>query len=66
MSGGEWQEALQLAPLHRESSPEDIAELVATLLRLETMTGETIRVDSGRHLAGAGPADFASAQKETP
>jgi len=52
-----WDEALALAPLHRESSAEDMAELIATLLRMETVTGENIRVDSGRHLAGAGPAD---------
>jgi enoyl-[acyl-carrier-protein] reductase (NADH) len=38
--------------LRRESSEEDIAELIVTLLRMETITGETIRVDSGRHLAG--------------
>jgi NAD(P)-dependent dehydrogenase (short-subunit alcohol dehydrogenase family) len=47
-----WQIALEQTPLARESSEEDVAELIATLLRLETITGETIRVDSGRHLAG--------------
>jgi NAD(P)-dependent dehydrogenase (short-subunit alcohol dehydrogenase family) len=40
------------APLKRESSAAEIAELVVTMLRGETMTGETLRVDSGRHLAG--------------
>jgi 3-oxoacyl-[acyl-carrier protein] reductase len=50
----EWQEALADAPLHRESSVEDMAELIVTLLKLETVTGEDIRVDSGRHIAGAG------------
>lgn len=54
----EWAEALAMAPLHRESSPQDMAELIVTLLRLESVTGENIRVDSGRHLAGSGPADF--------
>ncbi len=34
----------------------------ATLLRLESITGENIRVDSGRHLAGSGPADQGSAR----
>jgi 3-oxoacyl-[acyl-carrier protein] reductase len=58
----EWDEALSMAPLHRESSPADMAELIATLLRLESITGENIRVDSGRHLAGAGPADQGSAR----
>jgi NAD(P)-dependent dehydrogenase (short-subunit alcohol dehydrogenase family) len=48
------QETLGRAPLRRESSAEDIAEMVVTLLRSETITGETVRVDSGRHLAGPG------------
>jgi NAD(P)-dependent dehydrogenase (short-subunit alcohol dehydrogenase family) len=43
---------LALAPLRRESAPEDIAEVLVGLLRTESVTGETIRVDSGRHLAG--------------
>ena len=47
-------EVLALAPLKRESSPDDIADLIVTLLKSETITGETIRVDSGRHLAGPG------------
>jgi 3-oxoacyl-[acyl-carrier protein] reductase len=47
-----WQIALDQAPLHRESSEDEIAELIVTLLKLETMTGETIHVDSGRHIAG--------------
>lgn len=51
----EWEKALDRTPLHRESSEEEIAEVVATILKLETMTGETIRVDSGRHIAGSGP-----------
>lgn len=41
-------------PLNRESSAEDIAEMVVTLLKSETITGETIRVDAGRHLSGSG------------
>jgi 3-oxoacyl-[acyl-carrier protein] reductase len=53
----EWDEALTLAPLHRESAAEDMAELIVTLLRSETVTGENFRVDSGRHLAGNGPLD---------
>jgi 3-oxoacyl-[acyl-carrier protein] reductase len=59
----EWAEALSMAPLHRESSPVDMAELIVTLLRLESITGETIRVDSGRHLAGSGPADQGSTRE---
>lgn len=50
-----WQrDVLARAPLKRESSPDDIADLIVTLLKSETITGETIRVDSGRHLAGPG------------
>ena len=41
-------------PLKGESSVDDIAELVVTLLRAQSITGETIRIDSGRHLAGHG------------
>ena len=39
-------------PLRRESSPEDMAEVVVALLRSESITGEGIRVDAGNHLAG--------------
>ena len=28
--------------------------MIVTLLKSETITGETIRVDAGRHLAGPG------------
>ena len=52
MSDRGWEIVMEQTPLGRESSVEDIAELIVTLLRLETITGETIRVDSGRHLAG--------------
>jgi len=52
-----WQIALEQTPLLRESSADDIAEIVATLLKLETITGETIRVDSGRHIAGTARRD---------
>jgi 3-oxoacyl-[acyl-carrier protein] reductase len=57
VSEAEWADSMAMAPLHREASASDIAELVVTLLQMESITGETIRVDSGRHLAGAGPAD---------
>lgn len=50
-----WQRGvLAHTPLQRQSSAEEIAELVVALLKSETITGETIRVDSGRHLAGPG------------
>ena len=41
-------------PLKRQSDAKDIAEMVVALLKSETITGETIRVDSGVHLAGHG------------
>jgi NAD(P)-dependent dehydrogenase (short-subunit alcohol dehydrogenase family) len=50
----EWDEAMAMAPLHRESSDEEMAELIVTLLRFETITGENIRIDSGRHIVGTG------------
>ena len=46
------EQVLAKAPLRRESTPDDIAEMVLALLRIESITGETIRVDSGRHLEG--------------
>lgn len=50
-----WQNnVLANTPLRRTSSVDDISELIVTLLRSETITGEIIRVDSGRHLAGPG------------
>jgi 3-oxoacyl-[acyl-carrier protein] reductase len=52
-----WQIALQQTPLRRESDDADIAELVATLLKMETITGETIRVDAGRHIVGTAARD---------
>ena len=52
----DWQDrVVAQAPLRRESSADEIAELLITLLKSETITGETIRVDAGRHLAGPGP-----------
>ena len=41
-------------PLRREASVDEMAELVVTILKSETITGETIRVDAGRHLSGLG------------
>ena len=41
-------------PLLRESSVDDIVELAVTLLQSDTITGEVIRVDSGRHIAPSG------------
>ena len=54
VSGADWEHAVRAAPLGRESAASDIAAMVAALLSTETVTGEVIRVDSGRHLAGPG------------
>ena len=48
-----WDRAISFTPLARQSSDEDIAEMIATLLKLETITGEVIRIDSGRHVVGS-------------
>jgi 3-oxoacyl-[acyl-carrier protein] reductase len=55
LSQAGWDLALAQTPLKRESSADDIAELIVTLLRLETITGENIRVDAGRHISGTAP-----------
>jgi enoyl-[acyl-carrier-protein] reductase (NADH) len=39
-------------PLQQESSADDIAEVIATLVQTSSITGEIIRVDSGRHIRG--------------
>ncbi len=50
-----WQrDVLDKTPLKRESSPDDMAEIIVSLLSSESITGQVIRVDSGRHLAGPG------------
>jgi NAD(P)-dependent dehydrogenase (short-subunit alcohol dehydrogenase family) len=49
----EWDEIIeQTTPLKRESSPDDMAEIAVALLRSETITGESVRVDGGNHIAG--------------
>lgn len=59
ISEDEWMNEVvaRTTPLRRESSPEDMAEMVVALLKSETITGEGIRIDAGNHLAG--PYDFA-------
>lgn len=47
-----WQEYINKTPLKREVSLEDVVELTLFLLRVESMTGELINLDSGRHIAG--------------
>ncbi len=53
MSERSWaRDVLARTPLGRESTPEDLADVVLALVRTRSVTGETIRVDSGRHLEG--------------
>ena len=55
ISEASWQrDVLDKTPLKRESSPDDMAEIIVSLLSSESITGQVIRVDSGRHLAGPG------------
>ena len=49
----DWDAAIAAkAPLQQESSVEDIAEIISSMLRTSSITGEIIRVDSGRHIRG--------------
>ncbi len=47
-----WNSYIEKTPLKREVSIKDVVELTKFLLRAETMTGEIINLDSGRHIAG--------------
>lgn len=52
LKGDYWQkEVIDKIPLKRQSSAEEIAEMIVTLLKSETITGETILIDSGSHLS---------------
>lgn len=47
-----WQkEVIDKTPLKRQSSAAEIAQMIVTLLKSETITGETIRIDAGSHLS---------------
>ena len=50
----EWEKILKRTPLKREVPIKDIVNLVKYLLEAEGITGEIIRLDGGRHLAGSG------------
>ncbi len=53
ISVANWNRAIvDKAPLKIESSVQDVAEIVATLVNTSSVTGEIIRVDSGRHIRG--------------
>lgn len=47
-----WESYILKTPLKREVSIEDITELSLFLLKVSSMTGEIINLDSGRHVCG--------------
>ena len=56
MSADEFAAAHQLTPLERSSTPDDIARAVRFLIESPAITGTTLLVDGGQHLA-AQPRD---------
>ena len=52
MADGEFERAHQMTPLRRSSTPEDIARAVRFLIESPAITGTTLLVDGGQHLAG--------------
>jgi NAD(P)-dependent dehydrogenase (short-subunit alcohol dehydrogenase family) len=52
MSEGEFEQAHRLTPLQRSSTPADIAHAVRFLIDSPAITGTTLLVDGGQHLAG--------------
>jgi NAD(P)-dependent dehydrogenase (short-subunit alcohol dehydrogenase family) len=51
MSETEFTEAHRLTPLGRSSTPDDIARAVRFLIESPAITGTTLLVDGGQHLA---------------
>jgi pteridine reductase len=49
-SADEAEKLRMTTPLARLGSPEDVAQAVVYLLQAGYVTGETIRVDGGRHI----------------
>ncbi len=52
MSAAEFAAAHRMTPLQRGSTPEDIARAVRYLIDAPAVTGTTLLVDGGQHLAG--------------
>jgi len=52
MDDAEFDLAHRLTPMHRSSTPEDIAHAVRFLLESPAITGHTLVVDGGQHLLG--------------
>jgi len=51
-SAAEQRKLIERTPLGRTGTPEDIASAVEWLLGASFVTGEIVRIDGGRHLAG--------------
>ena len=47
---GQFQAQCESTPLHRGSSPAEVAEAVLAILSLPSMTGQVIALDGGQHL----------------
>jgi hypothetical protein len=56
MNADEFAQAHRMTPLHRSSTPEDIARSVRFLIESPAITGTTLLVDGGQHLS-AQPRD---------
>jgi len=54
LSENSWKGILSRTPLRREVPLRDLIEALRFFLRTESVTGEILRVDSGRHIAGSG------------
>ncbi|RLJ70153.1 NAD(P)-dependent dehydrogenase (short-subunit alcohol dehydrogenase family) [Hydrogenivirga caldilitoris] len=54
MDSGSWKRILSKTPLKREVSLRDVLSITLFFLTTESVTGEIVKVDSGRHLAGSG------------
>ncbi|MFN3870389.1 MAG: SDR family oxidoreductase [Aquificaceae bacterium] len=52
LSEEKWQEYINKTPLKRAVSLKDVVKLTEYLLEVESMTGEVLFLDSGRHVAG--------------
>ncbi len=52
LSEEKWQEYVKKTPLKRTVSIKDVVKLTKYLLEVESMTGEIIMLDSGRHVSG--------------
>ncbi len=50
----EWEKILKRTPMKREVSMKDILKTLDLLLNTDSITGEIIMIDGGRHIAGSG------------